>query len=169
MPIPAMIRRRAPAFAFAAALAAAAIASSIVPMNATAGEAMILETDPAPLTVRTAQGEFSFTIEVADESSEQAMGLMHREEMAAGHGMLFDFGRTRPVTMWMKNTPMSLDMVFIRADGTVAGIAERTTPFSEDIVASPEPVAFVLELRGGVARLVGLKAGDRLAHPLFGD
>ncbi len=120
------------------------------------------------LVIRTAQGEFPFTVEIADDPAEQAKGLMFRETMEATHGMLFDFGEKRPVTMWMKNTPMPLDMVFVRADGTVAGIAERTTPFSEDVIASPEPVTHVLEIRAGVARLIGLKAGDRLEHPIFG-
>ncbi len=79
--------------------------------------------------------------------------------------MLFDFGQTRMVTMWMRNTPLPLDMVFIREDGTVANVAERTTPFSEDIVPSAGPVAYVLELNGGIARMIGLKPGDKVELP----
>lgn len=119
------------------------------------------------LTVVTGQGRFDLTVEVADEPNEQAIGLMFREEMETDHGMLFDFGETRPVSMWMKNTPLSLDMIFIRKDGTVANIAERTVPFSVETVSSSEPVAFVLEIKGGVARMMGLKPGDRLEHRLF--
>ena len=81
--------------------------------------------------------------------------------------MLFAFGRPRLVTMWMKNTPLPLDMVFLNPDGTVAHIAERTTPYSEDIVSSGGNVAFALELNAGVSRLIGLKVGDRVEHRLF--
>jgi len=165
MTMPAAIRAPILAIAIVAAFAAPAA----LPPQAAAQEAMVLETDASPIRVSTPQGEFAFTVEIADETDEQAKGLMHRQDMGTDHGMLFAFGRSKAVTMWMKNTPMSLDMVFIREDGTIAGIAERTTPFSEDIVASPEPVAYVLELKAGVARLVGLKAGDRLRHPIFAD
>ena len=133
--------------------------------GAAAQEAMVLPDDPERLVAHTHQGAFPFTIEIADEPSERARGLMFRQEMAANHGMLFDFGAMRDVQMWMKNTPMPLDMVFIRADGTVARVAERTVPFSEDVIPSGEPVSHVLELRAGVARLIGLKPGDRLEHP----
>jgi hypothetical protein len=126
---------------------------------------MVLATDPQPLVARTGAGEFRFSIEIADEDGERQQGLMFRETMPTDHGMLFAFGGDRVVTMWMKNTPMSLDMVFLRADGTVARIAERTQPHSLAIISSGEPVSFVLELRAGAARLIGLKAGDRLEHP----
>ena len=132
-----------------------------------AQEAMVLPADPAPLVATTSQGRFPFTVEIADEPGERSRGLMFREEMASNHAMLFDFGGTRQIQMWMKNTPMALDMVFIRPDGTVARVAERTVPYSEDVVASGEPVSYVLELRAGVARMIGLKKDDRLEHPLF--
>lgn len=119
------------------------------------------------LVIHTAQGNFPFTVEVAVHPDERARGLMFRETMAANHGMLFVFGETRPVSMWMKNTPMSLDMVFVEPDGTVSSIAERTTPFSEAIINSGKPVSHVLELRAGVARMIGLKPGDRLEAPSF--
>jgi uncharacterized membrane protein (UPF0127 family) len=123
-----------------------------------------LATDPEKLIARTSSGEYAFSLEIADEEFERERGLMFRQTMAADHGMLFDFGRTEVVSMWMRNTPMALDMVFIRQDGTVARIAERTQPFSDDIVTSQEPVAYVLELRAGVSRLIGLKPGDQLRH-----
>jgi hypothetical protein len=126
------------------------------------------ETATEPLTISTRQGAFRFRVEIADEEAERQQGLMFRRTLASDHGMLFVFGETREIAMWMKDTPLSLDMVFVRADGTVASIAERTQPFSEAIVASGEPVAFVLELRAGVSRLIGLKPGDRLEHRAFG-
>ncbi len=131
-----------------------------------AGEPMRLPAEK--LTIVTGQGRFEFDVEIADEAVEQQRGLMFRTDLPAKRGMLFDFGQTRMVTMWMKNTPLPLDMVFIRADGTVAHVAERTTPFSEDIVSSGEEVAFALELNAGVARLIGLKPGDRIEHRLVG-
>jgi hypothetical protein len=128
-----------------------------------AGQAMRLPAEK--MTIVTAQGRFDFDVEIADEPVEQQRGLMFRTDLPTRRGMLFDFGQTRMVSMWMKNTPLPLDMVFIRADGTVASVAERTEPFSENIVASGEPVAYVLELNAGVARLIGVKAGDRIEFP----
>jgi len=119
------------------------------------------------LFINTAQGRFRFTAEIADDAVERSVGLMHREKMPPTHGMLFVFGETDWVSMWMKNTPLSLDMIFIDKDGKVVTVAERTTPFSTDIISSGEPVDYVLELNGGVSRLIGLKAGDRISHPLF--
>jgi uncharacterized membrane protein (UPF0127 family) len=140
------------------------LAAFVLPVFFSPAAALDGEAD-ASLVIATGTGEHAFTIEIADDAGEQAKGLMFREEMAANHGMLFDFGEARPVTMWMKNTPMSLDMVWIREDGTVAGVSERTTPFSEDVIPSPEPVPYVLEIRAGVARMIGLKPGDRVALP----
>lgn len=117
--------------------------------------------------IKTKIGSFDIDAEIADEPHEQSRGLMYRTDLGPGQGMLFDFGETRPVTMWMKNTPLSLDMVFVKPDGTVARVAERTEPFSEAIIPSGEPVSHVLELRGGVARMIGLKEGDRLEHHSF--
>lgn len=117
------------------------------------------------MAIVTAQGRFEFDVEIADETGEQQRGLMFRTDLPARRGMLFDFGQTRMVTMWMRNTPLPLDMVFIRDDGTVANVAERTTPFSDDIVPSAEPVAYVLELNGGIARMIGLKPGDKVEFP----
>ena len=81
--------------------------------------------------------------------------------------MLFDFKREEPVSMWMKNTYLSLDMVFIDRTGRVVNIAENTEPLSERIISSGAPAFAVLELNAGAARSIGLKKGDRLRHPLF--
>ena len=108
-----------------------------------------------------------FMVEVARNSNERATGLMFRTEMAPDAGMLFDYDREQPVSMWMKNTFIPLDMLFIRADGRIANIAEWTTPRSLDEVASKGPVKAVLELNGGTAARLGLKAGDRVRHALF--
>ena len=98
---------------------------------------------------------------------ERARGLMFRRFMPADRGMLFDFQRVEPVAMWMQNTYISLDMIFIRTDGSVARIAERTEPLSTRTVPSGEPVLSVLELNGGIAEKIGLKPGDKVEHGLF--
>lgn len=128
-------------------------------------EPVMLETET--LSVKTAAGNFDFVVEIADEPEERMIGLMHRKKMALKHGMLFDFGHNSLVNMWMQNTVLSLDMIFIRQNGTVAKVAVRTTPFSEDIITSGEPVSHVLELNAGVAALIGLKKGDKISHRFF--
>lgn len=119
------------------------------------------------LTIETSNGPFDFTIEVADETHERQKGLMHRTEMDPKHGMLFVFDSLQIVTMWMQNTPLSLDMIFVKPDGKVATIASRTTPFSTDVITSRVPVSHVLEVNAGISTLIGLKVGDRLVHPTF--
>lgn len=133
--------------------------------QAASGESQRLESET--LAIVTDRGRYEFTAEIADEEHERAKGLMFRHEMEANHGMLFDFGTTRLVQMWMKNTPLPLDMLFIRPDGTIATVAERTQPFSLDVISSVERVSHVFEIRAGVARLLGLKPGDRVEHRMF--
>ncbi|WP_018239681.1 DUF192 domain-containing protein [Ensifer sp. BR816] len=103
------------------------------------------------------------TVELAIEPEQREQGLMYRRQMAEDHGMLFDFGETRRVMMWMRNTYLPLDMLFIAADGTVRTIHENAVPLSEAIIDSEEPVAFVLELNAGTVKRLGIKAGDRIA------
>ena len=98
---------------------------------------------------------------------QRATGLMHRRELPEGRGMLFDFGRDQEIAMWMKNTYISLDMIFITRDGRIHRIAENTEPLSERIIPSGGPVRGVLEVIGGTARKFGIAPGDRVAHPLF--
>ena len=109
----------------------------------------------------TDSGEHAFTVEWATEPEATTCGLMFREEMAADHGMIFDFFREGPRSFWMMNTFISLDMVFIREDGTVVNVAEHTTPRSPASVPSTGPARYVLELNAGTADRIGLGAGDR--------
>jgi uncharacterized protein len=116
-----------------------------------------------PLVIRKADGTTAtFTVELATSADQRAQGLMNRREMANDHGMLFDFGLTRRVAMWMKNTYLPLDMLFIRQDGTIARVATDTVPQSETIIDSREPVHFVLELNAGTAKKLGIAPGDRV-------
>ncbi len=126
--------------------------------------AMLLAVDPAPLVVETKTGEQSYTIEIADSEAERERGLMFRETMDDGHGMLFVIEATQQVAFWMRSTPLPLDMVFIGQDGIVADIG-RGKPMSETIVEASVPVRFVLELKAGIAEKAGIKRGDRIHHP----
>ncbi len=109
----------------------------------------------------------SFQVEVARNDADRAQGLMYRRSMPANQGMLFDFGRVEPVSMWMQNTYLPLDMLFVRQDGTIARIAANTEPLSTRTIPSGEPVLAVLELNAGTAARLGIKPGDRIEHPLF--
>lgn len=125
-----------------------------------------LGADPA-LVVETASGPHRYSVEIADDEATREHGLMDRREMARDHGMLFAFPRRGPVTFWMKDTYLSLDMVFIDADGTVRRVVPRAKPLSEDLIESGGPVTGVLELNAGEAAAIGLKPGDKVKFPFF--
>jgi uncharacterized membrane protein (UPF0127 family) len=111
--------------------------------------------------------EVQIDIEVAEDPQEKAMGLMFRTELADNKGMLFPYDESRELSMWMRNTYIPLDMVFIRPDGVIHRIEARAEPMSERIINSDGPVSAVLELAGGAAERLGIKAGDRVRYPLF--
>ncbi|MCB2100812.1 MAG: DUF192 domain-containing protein [Rhodobacterales bacterium] len=123
--------------------------------------------DTAALVVETASGAHAFTVEMAVSPRQRERGLQYRESLAADSGMLFDFGFDRVASMWMKNTLISLDMVFIDRWGRVVTIARDTPPRSLDIISSRRPVRAVLELNAGTATAIGLKTGDRVRHGMF--
>ncbi len=104
---------------------------------------------------------------MARNDADRAQGLMYRRAMPADQGMLFDFAKVGPVSMWMQNTYLPLDMLFVRPDGTIARIAANTEPLSTRTIPSGEPVLAVLELNAGTAAKLGIKPGDRIEHPLF--
>ncbi|MBI5132345.1 MAG: DUF192 domain-containing protein [Rhodopseudomonas palustris] len=119
------------------------------------------------LEIVTKNGVHVFSVEIATTDQERETGLMYRKQMPEGQGMLFDFRPEQPVSMWMKNTYISLDMIFIRADGRILRIAENTEPMSTRIIASGGPVTGVLEVIAGTAKKLGIAPGDRVGHPLF--
>jgi uncharacterized membrane protein (UPF0127 family) len=119
------------------------------------------------LKLLTAGAERVIDVEITESSEEKAQGLMFRTRLADTSGMLFFYETPQEITMWMRNTYIPLDMVFIRADGTVHRIEARTEPLSEDIIASRGDVVACLELAGGAAERLGLKPGDRVDHRLF--
>lgn len=121
-----------------------------------------------PLTIVTAVARYAFAVEVAAGAAQRSRGLMCRFGLPPMTGMLFDFGEERAVAMWMKNTLIPLDMLFIRADGTVRHIARNARPYSLTPIPSTGPVRFVLELAGGTATRLGFAPGDVVSHTLIG-
>lgn len=124
--------------------------------------------ETSSLELHTESGRHVFTVELAVTDRQLSQGLMNRAALPAGSGMLFDFGADQAVSMWMRNTLISLDMIFIDRDGAIVGIAERTTPMSTRIIQSPGPVRAVLELNAGTVERLGVRSGDRVLHPIFG-
>jgi uncharacterized membrane protein (UPF0127 family) len=120
-----------------------------------------------PLEIVTKHGVQVFSVEVAATEQEKETGLMYRKELADGKGMLFDFSPEQEVSMWMKNTYIPLDMIFIRADGRILRIAENTEPLSTRIIPSRGLAKGVLEVIAGTAKKYGIEPGDRVGHPLF--
>jgi uncharacterized membrane protein (UPF0127 family) len=123
--------------------------------------------DQNTLEIVTRNGVHVFTVEIAANDADRQKGLMFRKELPEGRGMLFDFQRDQDVSMWMRNTLIPLDMLFINADGRIRRIAENTEPLSERTIPSGGPVRGVLEVIGGTARKLGIAPGDRVAHPIF--
>jgi uncharacterized membrane protein (UPF0127 family) len=120
-----------------------------------------------PLEIATKSGVQVFSVEMATTEEEKTTGLMYRKELADGKGMLFDFSPEQQISMWMKNTYIPLDMIFIRADGRILRIAENTEPLSTKIISSGGLARGVLEVIAGTAQKYGIQPGDRVAHPLF--
>jgi uncharacterized membrane protein (UPF0127 family) len=120
-----------------------------------------------PLEIATKSGVHVFSVEMATTKEEKEKGLMYRKDLADGKGMLFDFSPEQEVFMWMKNTYVSLDMIFIRADGRILRIEENTQPLSMKTISSGGLAKGVLEVVAGTAQKYGIQPGDRVAHPLF--
>ena len=120
------------------------------------------------LEIESAGGTHKFQVEIADTPSRQSRGLMFRRSLPDNQGMLFEYDSPREISMWMKNTYISLDMVFIRQDGIVHRIESDTEPFSESIISSGAEVTAVLELKAGTTVRLGIKPGDKVLHSFFG-
>ena len=120
-----------------------------------------------PLSIVTDTTATLFSAEIADNDELRERGLMFRHVLPQNQAMLFDFGKPRPAAMWMKNTYISLDMLFVRADGTIAALAENTEPFSTQIISVEEPVKGVVELPSGTVKRLGIKRDDKVYHEIF--
>lgn len=117
--------------------------------------------------ISSANGEHRFKVELADDYEERRVGLMYREVLAADAGMLFDFGDPQPVSIWMKNTLIPLDIAFIDGSGVIQRISANATPRSLESMPSGTLVTAVLEVNGGVFEQLGVKPGDQVKHPIF--
>lgn len=152
-------RRRARAWSCVAMIAAVALCA----FACVGAQAASIQ----PLEIVTKNGVHVFSVEMATTEEEKTTGLMYRKELPDGKGMLFDFSPEQQVSMWMKNTFIPLDMIFIRADGRILRIAENTEPQSTRIIPSGGLAKGVLEVIAGTAQKYGIAPGDRVAHPLF--
>jgi hypothetical protein len=119
------------------------------------------------LEIASKTGVHVFSVELAVTDEERARGLMYRRSVPESYGMLFDFKRDQEVTMWMRNTYVSLDMIFIQSDGRIRRVAENTQTESDKIISSGGPVRAVLEVVAGTARKLGIEPGDRVATPIL--
>ena len=112
------------------------------------------------VTIQTTKGDVSFQVEIATTPEKREFGLMYRRDLPANHGMLFIFPAEKVNSFWMKNTPISLDMIFINRERKIVGIVHETVPFSLDGRSVSVPSQYVLEINGGLSRQSGFKAGD---------
>ena len=165
------MRRIAAAFVIALALVPAACAdpapqpASDVPVI----EVPAVEFRTVPLVIETASGAHRLTVEVAETPEQRERGLMYRETMAADAGMIFDYHEDKQIAMWMKNTILPLDMVFISADGTVFDVVKGAVPHSLDLIPSGGKVRAVLELNAGIVDALGIRRGDKVKNEIFGN
>jgi uncharacterized membrane protein (UPF0127 family) len=139
-------------------------------VGASAALAQSLQSFPTgDLTIESASGPHKFHVEIATTPAQLEQGLMFRQSMAPDAGMLFDFKMPSPVSMWMKNTFIPLDMLFIDNGGRIINIAERAVPQSLDTITAAAPAHAVLELNGGTAARLGIRPGDRVVFAIFGN
>lgn len=140
------------------------------PLDPTAPDAVVEYGGPEPLVIETGEGEsITLTVELAETPEARQRGMMHRESLDPDAGMLFDFEVEQRVSIWMANTPLSLDLIYIRADGTIAKVAVGAVPFSRRSISSEVPVLSVLEINGGRSIELGIDPGDTVRHALFGN
>ena len=146
----------APVFAILALVSASGCAMAAGPQTG-----LPVET----ITVDTKTGPHAFKVEVAADEQSRETGLMFRKIMAPDAGMLFDFQTPQDVSFWMENTILPLDMLFVRADGTIARVAENAVPYSRATIPSGEPVHLVIELNAGRAQALGIAEGEHIHAP----
>ena len=146
-------------------LARAMLTLAVVGLMAAGGVSGAAERNTIEIASRT--GVHLFSVEFVDNDKDRAQGLMYRKSLPEGQGMLFDFKKDQDVAFWMENTYISLDMIFIRGDGTIARIEQNTTPLSTRNIPSGGPVRGVLEVIAGTVKKLGIAPGDKVAHPIF--
>lgn len=161
-------------FLFSAALVSGlvftACAAAQEPFDPTAPDAVVEYGGPDPVVIETGEGEtVTLTVELAETPEARERGMMWREELAPDAGMMFDFQVEQPVSIWMANTPLPLDLIYIRADGTIAKVAVGAVPFSRRSISSDVPVLAVLEINAGRSVELGIDPGDVVRHAWFAN
>ncbi len=142
------------------------LCAALVAALAAGGAAAACSEDTAEFRGKDgAGGKARFTVEIADEPAEVQRGLMHRESMPKSAGMLFIYDRAQPIGFWMRNTLIPLDMIFMGADGTVHKVHENAVPLDETPIFGGREIQYVLEINGGLARMLGIGPGSELRHP----
>lgn len=145
-----------------------AVLAVLIPIGTSAAQSGLETFDRESLVIETAQGaRHTFNVEIARTPGQQMQGLMYRRSMPADAGMLFVYDQDAPVAMWMKNTLIPLDMVFIARDGRIVYVFERAVPMSLETITADRAVAGVLELNGGTAARLGISEGGRVLYPAF--
>ena len=122
---------------------------------------------PVPLTVKSESGEHQFMVEEAKTLAQQARGMMFRDEVSPDTGMIFEFAEPKVATIWMKNTSIPLDILFVRSNGKILKIEHSHQPYTLRSASSEAVVAAVVELKGGRAKELGIRPGDVIDHPFF--
>ena len=140
------------------------VAIALLAMLPAQGSAL---TQSERIEIETGEGVAVFQVELAITPAQLQRGLMERRYLPPNAGMMFRFSPPRRASMWMKNTWISLDMLFIDSKGVIRFIAPMTTPHSLNLISSPMPVSSVLEIAGGRAEELGIKVGDRVLHKWF--
>ncbi len=153
------------AAALALFIGAAACAQQAV--ETASGESIGPNAPTEVLTIDTQAGPVRLNVEIADDEAERNQGLMNRAPLPDDRGMLFHFQTPEYASFWMRNTPSSLDIIFIGVDGRILNIADHTTPFSDAPVPASGVTRGVLELRAGQAEALGIRPGDRVRHRIF--
>lgn len=134
----------------------------------TAPDAVVEYGGPEALTIETQAGPVTLTVGLAETADARQRGLMHRESLGADEGLLFNFEQERVVSIWMENTLIPLDIVYIRSDGTIAKIVTGAVPLSRRQNFSDVPVLSVLEINSGRSAVLGIAPGDLVLHRWFG-
>jgi uncharacterized membrane protein (UPF0127 family) len=134
-----------------------------------AAEPQLQQFPTSHLMIVSATGPRRFNVEIAETPAQMEQGLMFRRSLAPDAGMLFDFKQPTVATMWMRNTLIPLDMLFVDQHGLIVNIAQRAVPESDQTIAAAAPVRVVIELNGGTAERLGIQPGDRVLNPIFGN
>ena len=125
--------------------------------------------EPKPLTIVTSEGSHEFLVDEAKTDAQQSRGMMFRETMGEDTGMIFEFAEPKIATIWMKNTSIPLDILFVRSNGKILKIEHSHKPYTLRSTSSEAVIAGVVELKGGESKRRGIRPGDTVKHPFFGN